>query len=64
MLKDVQEGVILCDALPEIDFVMSMVLPADVDTALADRYQMEIMLNHTKKPIIFVTYDYEGCLKP
>jgi len=63
MLKDVQEGVILCDALPEIDFVMSMVLPADVDTALADRYQMEIMLNHTKKPIIFVTYDYEGCLE-
>lgn len=61
VLQDVREGVTLCDALPEIDFVMSMVLPTDVDTAIADRYQMEIMLSHTKKPIVFVTYDYEGC---
>lgn len=63
VLKDVREGVILCDGLPEIDFVMSMVLPADVDTALADRYQMEILLSNTKKPIVFVTYDYQGCLE-
>ncbi len=62
VLKDVQEGVILCDALPEIDFVMSMVLPTDVDTSLADRYQMEILLSNTKKPILFVTYDYKGFL--
>jgi len=60
VLKDVEEGVTLCDYIPEIDFVMSMVLPSDVDTAFADRYQMQIMLSRTKKPIIFVTYDYEG----
>ena len=41
---------------------MSMVLPCDVDTALADRYQMQIMLSHTKKPIVFITYDFEGWL--
>lgn len=62
LLSDVKEGVILCDALPEIDFVMSMVLPADVDTALADRYQMELMLNNTIKPLVFVTYEFDGCL--
>lgn len=60
VLKDVSEGVKLCDALPEIDFVMSMVLPVDVDTALADRYQMRLMLTHTRKPIVFITYDFEG----
>jgi trimethylamine--corrinoid protein Co-methyltransferase len=49
------------DALPELDFVMSMVLPADVDQQIYDRYQMEVMLNHTTKPIVFVTPDFEGC---
>jgi trimethylamine--corrinoid protein Co-methyltransferase len=60
-LQDVKEGVILQDALPEVDFVMSLVLPADVDQRLYDRYQMEVMLNHTAKPIVFVTPDFEGC---
>jgi trimethylamine--corrinoid protein Co-methyltransferase len=62
LLSDVAEGVILCDALPEIDFVMSMVLPSDVDMEIADRYQMEIMLNNTSKPLIFVTYEFDGCV--
>ncbi len=62
VLKDVAEGVILCDALPNVDFVMSMVLPMDVDKTIADRYQMEIMLSNTTKPIIFVTYEIEGCI--
>ena len=50
-LKDVEDGVTLCDALPGIDFLMSMVLPMDVDQAIADRYQMEIMLSRSSKPI-------------
>jgi len=29
---------------------------------MADRYQMEAMLNHTTKPIIFVTYEFGGCI--
>lgn len=61
-LRDVQEAVRLCDALPNIDFVMSMLLPEDVDTSIADRYQMEAMLTCTTKPIIFVAYDYRGCV--
>jgi trimethylamine--corrinoid protein Co-methyltransferase len=50
------------DALPNIDFVMSMVLPVDVPQMVADRYQMEAMLNHTTKPIVFVTTEFVGCL--
>lgn len=61
LLKDVVEGTIVCDALENINFVMSMFLPGDVNQSLADRYQMEVMLNHTTKPIVFVTYDMAGC---
>ncbi len=58
--SDVVEAARLCDALPNIDFVMSMFLPADMDVALTDRYQMEVMLNHTSKPILFVTNEFSG----
>lgn len=62
VLQDVVEGLTLCDALPNIDFAMCMFLPVDVPQAVADRYQMEVMLNRTTKPIIFVTTDLSGCV--
>jgi trimethylamine--corrinoid protein Co-methyltransferase len=62
VLKDVQEAATLIDALSEIDFCMSLFLPEDVDQRIYDRYQMEAMLNHTTKPIVFVTPDFEGCV--
>ncbi|HUU52713.1 MAG TPA: trimethylamine methyltransferase family protein [Candidatus Heimdallarchaeota archaeon] len=62
LVKDVSEGVILCDSLANIDFVMSMVLPSDVNQSMADRFQMEAMLNYTTKPIVFVSYDFSGCV--
>lgn len=62
VLQDVIEGIAVCDALQNIDFVMSMFLPSDVDDRVADRYQMEVMLNHTVKPIMFVSYDVSGCI--
>jgi trimethylamine---corrinoid protein Co-methyltransferase len=55
-LKDVQEGVLLCDALPNIDFIMSLFLPSDVDQSLYELFQMEAMLASTK-PIVIVTHD-------
>jgi trimethylamine--corrinoid protein Co-methyltransferase len=61
-LKDVKQAVVLMDALPEISFVMSAFLPEDVDQRIYDRYQMEVMLNHTTKPIVFVSPDFEGCV--
>lgn len=62
VLRDVVEGITLCDALSNIDFVMSMFLPTDVPDAVADRYQMQVMLNRTTKPIIYVTTDLSGCV--
>lgn len=61
MLQDVVDAVRVMDALPEIDFVMSLFLPRDVDQMIYDRFQMEAMLNHTIKPIVFVSPDFEGC---
>ncbi len=60
-VKDIEEGSVLCDFLPHVDFTMSMVLPADVDGTVADRFQMEAMLSSTTKPIVYVTYDASGC---
>jgi len=62
VLSDVRQASTLMDALPEFDFVMSAFLPEDVDQRIYDRYQMEVMLNTTTKPIVFVTPDFEGCV--
>lgn len=61
-LQDTREAVRLMDALPEVDFVMSAFLPEDVDQNIYDRYQMEVMLNGTTKPIVFVSPDFQGCV--
>ncbi|MBU8910511.1 MAG: trimethylamine methyltransferase family protein [Desulfobacterales bacterium] len=61
ILQDVINAARVMDALPEIDFLMSLVLPRDVHQSIYDRYQMEVMLNNTTKPIVFVSPDFEGC---
>ena len=61
-LQDVVDAAVVQDALPELDFIMSMFLPEEVDRRIYDRYQMEAMLNHTSKPIVFVAPDFEGCV--
>lgn len=61
LLSDVEAAVRVMDALPELDFVMSLFLPKDVDQQIYDRYQMQTMLNNTLKPIVYVTPDLEGC---
>jgi len=60
ILQDVIEAVRLADALPNIDFIMSMLLPSDVDQTLADTYQTQVMLANTTKPIIVVSYESKG----
>jgi trimethylamine--corrinoid protein Co-methyltransferase len=62
VLQDVVDGMTVCDALPHVDFVMSMFLPMDVNPMVSDRYQMEVMLNHTTKPIVYVTNEFSGCV--
>ena len=60
-LSDVVDGMRICDALPNVDFVMSMFIPFDVPVPVSDRFQMEAMLTHTAKPVVFVTHDLAGC---
>jgi trimethylamine---corrinoid protein Co-methyltransferase len=62
VLQDVVEGARVGDALPNVDFVMSMFLPSDVDPQISDVLQMEAMLNNTSKPIVFVTNEFRGCV--
>lgn len=59
LLQDVVDGIRLADAMPQIDFIMSMFLPSDVPVA-ADVQQMEVMLTYSDKPICFVTYEWHG----
>ena len=59
--SDIVAGYHLCDALPNIHFVMSIGIPADVDPAVAYDVQMALMLEHTTKPIVFVTDDRASC---
>jgi len=61
VMADVAAGIDLVDALANIDYVMSLVLPTDVDDRVADRHQMREMLTRTRKPIVLVTYEASGC---
>jgi trimethylamine--corrinoid protein Co-methyltransferase len=54
-LADVAASAALCEALPNIDFVMSMALPEDVDPEQADLAQFAAMLGATTKPIVVST---------
>jgi trimethylamine--corrinoid protein Co-methyltransferase len=59
--QDIINGYRLCDALPNIHFVMSMGIPAEVDPARLYDVQMALMLEHTTKPLVFVTDDRASC---
>ena len=62
-LQDIVDGIQLCDALPNIDFLMSLFIASDIeDQEMADRYQMRAMLMNSTKPILFVTTGFEGCV--
>ena len=58
---DLIAGYHLCDALPNISFVMSIGIPADAPAHAAYDAQMALMLEHTTKPLVFVTNDRASC---
>jgi trimethylamine--corrinoid protein Co-methyltransferase len=58
---DLIDGYRLCDALPNMDFLMSIGLPVDVDSQMTYDVQMALMLENTIKPIVFVTDDRSAC---
>lgn len=53
-LADIADCIRVCDALPEIGFVMSVGVPRDVPVEGYFRHQFATMLRHTTKPIVFV----------
>jgi trimethylamine--corrinoid protein Co-methyltransferase len=57
---DVGAAMRVCDALGNIDFVMSLGLVSDRTTAVSDRYQFEAMLANTVKPVVFTAHDRAG----
>jgi trimethylamine--corrinoid protein Co-methyltransferase len=59
--QDLIDAYRLCDALPNIDFVMSIGIPTDIDAELTYDVQMALMLEHTTKPLVFVTEDAASC---
>jgi trimethylamine--corrinoid protein Co-methyltransferase len=59
VLQDVVDGARVADAMPNIDFLMSMFLPNDAGAA-KEVQQMEVLLTHSAKPICFVTYEWAG----
>jgi trimethylamine--corrinoid protein Co-methyltransferase len=62
-LDYIEQGIRVCDALPNIDFLMGMCIAEDIpNQKVADRYQMRAMLMNSTKPIIFVTPEFEGCV--
>lgn len=60
-VDDLIDGVRLVDALPELNFCMSMGIPFDLETTNAYRQQFALMLEHTSKPIVFVCDDRADC---
>ena len=58
--EDHIELIKICDSLENTDFLMSMVIPTDVPENMADRIQMQNMLNYSTKPIIAVSFSHEG----
>jgi trimethylamine--corrinoid protein Co-methyltransferase len=53
-LADIADCMHVCDALPEIGFVMSVGVPRDVPTEGYYRHQFATMIKNTTKPIVVV----------
>lgn len=62
-LQDIVDGMRVCDALPNIDFLMSMFIASDIaNQDVSDRHQMRAMLMNSTKPVLFVTTEFDGCV--
>jgi trimethylamine--corrinoid protein Co-methyltransferase len=56
-LTDIADCIRLCDALPEIGFVMSVGVPVDAPSERTYLYQFATMVRNTTKPVVFVCDD-------
>ncbi len=58
---DVIDCIHVVDALPEMGFCMSMGIPSDREALSPYRLQFALMLEHTTKPIVFISDDRADC---
>ena len=65
--EDIQRAAMVCDYLPNIDFVMTMGLTGgvhpkskDLNPTMTDRLDFAAMLEQTVKPLIFSAWSQEG----
>ncbi|KUO48993.1 MAG: hypothetical protein APF76_10195 [Desulfitibacter sp. BRH_c19] len=57
VLEDTVKGSIVADALPNIDFIMSMGLASDTPISISDIHQFTAMLKNSTKPIIITAHN-------
>lgn len=62
-LADIGRAALLCDALEEIDFVMSCALPKDVPQEDVEPQQYYAMLRNTVKPVIMTSFSGQSALQ-
>ena len=55
--KDIEKGILLCDYLENIDFIMSLGIISDVDINLNTREQYAAMIRNSSKPQVVVCDD-------
>ena len=60
--KDVENAALVVDALPNIDFIMSMGIARDVSASVSDLHQFEAMVTCTSKPMVFTCHHRQGLL--
>jgi trimethylamine--corrinoid protein Co-methyltransferase len=60
-IPDVIDAIHVVDALPELDFCMSMGIPADLGEDNSYLQQFALMMEHTSKPLVFVCNDENDC---
>lgn len=58
--QDVVNTARVCEALPNIDFVMSLSMISDYTSTLADVHEVHAMLQNTTKPIVSWAFDVAG----
>ena len=60
LLSDVRDTARLADSLENIDFVMTMALPSELEPATSDRHSFMTMITNTSKPVVFTAWDETG----
>ncbi|MDP4160370.1 MAG: trimethylamine methyltransferase family protein [Bacillota bacterium] len=60
LTQDVVNTAIVCDALPNVDFVMSLSMISDCTASLSDVHEVRAMLKNTTKPIVSWSFGIEG----